>query len=308
MIERFNFYDIYAYLIPGFVLVALLWLPFGIAADAWPQADFASAVAALLLGYVVGHVLHTVAGRSIRVSRRGRFPSDMALAGETKTLSPEVVRGVKRALRVRYGLDLGAAESGVTDEDEAAKKRLRDAPRLCREDVLREKVGTYAEQFQGMYALLRGLLAASLLGASFYLGWLLTHLVPDLRSSLAGLVDVGWMALLIALVLSGALIVLALKKSALLLWSLVLLVGFLGLASGSRLPLDSDRSFILLVAVVGLALVGATSWVAFRRFTLLWADEIFCGFYALALEKGWTTRAEEPTEPGRPPEPESSSE
>lgn len=297
MIERFNFYDVYAYLIPGFVLVALLWLPFGIAADAWPQADVASAVAALLLGYVVGHVLHTVAGRSIPVSRKGRFPSDMALAGETKSLSPEVVSGVKRALHARYGLDLEPPEPGVMDRDEALKKRLRDAPRICRDDLLRGKVGTYAEQFQGMYALLRGLVAASALGVSFYVGWLLSHLAPELRSSLAGLVGLGWRSLIAASVISGVLIAFALKKSRLLLWGLMLLVGFLGLASGSRIPLDSDRGFILLVAIVGLALVGATSWVAFRRFTFLWADEIFRGFYALALEKGWTTGPEEPTDP-----------
>lgn len=76
MIERFNFYDVYAYLIPGFVLVALLWLPFGLTTDAWPEADVASAVAALILGYVVGLVLHTISARSIQLTGDdGAFPS-----------------------------------------------------------------------------------------------------------------------------------------------------------------------------------------------------------------------------------------
>lgn len=55
MIERFNFYDVYGYLLPGLVLTALLGLPFWIAGRLTPPAQFASAALAIVIGYVLGH-------------------------------------------------------------------------------------------------------------------------------------------------------------------------------------------------------------------------------------------------------------
>lgn len=49
MIERFNFYDIYGYLLPGATLVGLLWLPFGIITGTWPAAQLSEAV--FVLGF-----------------------------------------------------------------------------------------------------------------------------------------------------------------------------------------------------------------------------------------------------------------
>ena len=49
MVEKFNFYDIYGYLLPGLVLIGLFWLPFGLILNLWPKAELSSALLVLLL-------------------------------------------------------------------------------------------------------------------------------------------------------------------------------------------------------------------------------------------------------------------
>ncbi len=61
MIDRFNFFDIYGYLLPGGLLLALLWLPFALVLGKWPPADWGSAALALALAYACGHLLRNFA-------------------------------------------------------------------------------------------------------------------------------------------------------------------------------------------------------------------------------------------------------
>lgn len=60
MIQRFNFYDIYGYLVPGVVLLTAFWLPFGLVLGRWPSADWSSALVGLVFAYLAGHILRTV--------------------------------------------------------------------------------------------------------------------------------------------------------------------------------------------------------------------------------------------------------
>src|SRR4051794_30126801 len=57
MIERLNFYDVYGYLLPGSFLLFLLWLPFGIVTGAWPPGEVTSALIAVVIAYITGHLL-----------------------------------------------------------------------------------------------------------------------------------------------------------------------------------------------------------------------------------------------------------
>jgi hypothetical protein len=57
MVERLNFYDVYAYLIPGIVFVSLLWLPFAITNEAFLKLDWSSALLVLVLAYIAGHII-----------------------------------------------------------------------------------------------------------------------------------------------------------------------------------------------------------------------------------------------------------
>ena len=52
MIDKFNFYDIYGYFVPGLALLAVLWLPFGLLKQGWPSADWGSALVAVVAAYL----------------------------------------------------------------------------------------------------------------------------------------------------------------------------------------------------------------------------------------------------------------
>src|SRR5262249_19623466 len=90
MVEKFNFYDIYGYLLPGVVLLLLLWVPFGVVLGKWPKPEISSALLMLVLAYVVGHLIQTFAVpllSSKKPDKDGnvRYPSDIMLdATDTK--------------------------------------------------------------------------------------------------------------------------------------------------------------------------------------------------------------------------------
>lgn len=194
---------------------------------------------------------------------------------------------MREILRRRYGLDVDEKSGADETARKALKKRRADALRICRVDLVREKAGTYAEQFQGMYAMMRGLLAASVVGGSFYLGWLAPHVVPPFRSFVTGHVSMGAWAVVVAAVLSSILLVLVNRRSGKTLWLVAILMLPLGVFPGSTWPVEPNHASLLLVALVVLVALGATSRVAFRRFTHLFADETFRSFYELALAEGW---------------------
>ena len=73
MIEKFNFFDVYVYLLPGMALLGLIWLPFGIVAGKWPPADWSSALLLLAAAYIVGHVLYYPAKVALPTKSSGRY-------------------------------------------------------------------------------------------------------------------------------------------------------------------------------------------------------------------------------------------
>jgi len=83
VISKFNFYDIYGYLVPGLVLLTLLWLPYGLTTGQWPGGgQLVTTLLAIPLAYVVGHLLKSLDAFQSTVkdlSGRRRFPSDMLL-------------------------------------------------------------------------------------------------------------------------------------------------------------------------------------------------------------------------------------
>ena len=59
--DRFNFYDVYGYLLPGLVTLGLFALPFRIVAGFQLPSEWSGTFVALVVGYVVGHVLQNLA-------------------------------------------------------------------------------------------------------------------------------------------------------------------------------------------------------------------------------------------------------
>lgn len=205
MIERFNFYDIYGYLLPGLTLLTLLWLPFGLVAKEWPTAQFLSALVALAFGYVIGHVLQIlakIAFPSTSKDRTGkdRYPSYILLEDNDQTLSPELKKRIADMIQSRFGIDVsdaGNSDLGIRD------RRRQDAFLLCRTTLIQKGIAAYAEQFQGMYVFMRGLTAAFGLASTYDLGWVLVGIVQPCFESrflyiLVGLTIILFVAAIVA--------------------------------------------------------------------------------------------------------------
>jgi hypothetical protein len=179
MIEKFNFYDIYGYVLPGFVLGGLVWMPFGVAFHKWPATDISSAILALMLAYIVGMLIQTLASNLIASTIRDtfgkqRYPSavlldhqDGTFVAETKTMIGKLCKSLFK-LEVRAGDDL----KDLTEEELNSVSRLRNAAfSQARSTLIQNSKKSYVEQFEGLYALMRGISVALAAGCLFYLGW-----------------------------------------------------------------------------------------------------------------------------------------
>ena len=96
---------------------------------------------------------------------RGVPPSVGLLVGRLREFSAEFRTSLNDAVRNRFGLELPDS-----DEDQS-RLLIQDAFFLCRADLVAAGLSRYAEQYQGMYALNRGLSLACYSGMYFYLGW-----------------------------------------------------------------------------------------------------------------------------------------
>jgi hypothetical protein len=171
MFDKINFYDLYGYLIPGFVLISLIGLPFFWLSGVWPSVDLDSAVAVLILSYVIGFILQSVASNAISSkfrparkertgeARKRRYPSDYLLDDEDPGLSSTFRSELRKVVSDKFGLDIATAEG------------RRDAFLNCRAALVGRRIAAYSEQAQGMYALARGLLLAVGLTIPFFAGW-----------------------------------------------------------------------------------------------------------------------------------------
>lgn len=179
MVEKFNFYDVYGYFLPGCALLALLWLPFGLVQRSWPTEQLASAVALAILAYVAGHLVQIVAERAmpstIADSRgRSRYPSDVFLDKDDNTFTSGFKIHLSELVKTTFDIDLGLEGSSNEEEQGQITRRRAEAFFLCRAALIREGVAAYAEQMQGMYSLMRGLAAAFALGFAYQAGWFLS--------------------------------------------------------------------------------------------------------------------------------------
>jgi hypothetical protein len=110
MIERFNFYDVYGYFIPGAFLIAVLWLPHALVWRWIPSADVSAAVAMIVAAYIAGHILQIVAAKvvpsSLMVDGVTRAPSDLLLEDSDPRLSSDFKERLKALIKSRFGIDV----------------------------------------------------------------------------------------------------------------------------------------------------------------------------------------------------------
>ncbi|MGA2168899.1 MAG: hypothetical protein ABSG62_11855 [Terracidiphilus sp.] len=169
MIDRFNFYDIYGYLLPGTLLMGIFWLPFGLATGRLPASEVSTTLLLLALAYIAGHVLQTVASVVVP-SKVGdgkgelRSRSNLLLDAANSKFSPGFKDDLAKKVKAAFGLEvLGDQPGDLTNRDTAFLE--------ARAYLIRNKAANYVEQFEGLYAMMRGLGCAFLIGCGYLSGW-----------------------------------------------------------------------------------------------------------------------------------------
>jgi hypothetical protein len=205
MIPNLNFYDVYGYLIPGLAFSILMWLPLGLVERHWPSADWSSALVAVAIGYVVGHIVQALARNAVPSrTMRGRFPSEVLLDADNGTLSADLKTRLRSHTRNMSRIDVRTDLKGSDVSPEVSLQR-REGFYFCRDALLTAKVISYAEQMQGMYALMNGLTAVFALVAMYHLGWALSGLARDALESVAWITVVQGLVVAVILAAMAAL-------------------------------------------------------------------------------------------------------
>lgn len=275
MIERFNFYDIYGYLLPGLALVALVWLPFGIVAGRWPPADWGSAIVGLVLAYVLGHVLQTLAARALPSTVRDstgsrRYPSDVLLDDGDTTLLPELKQRLIARIFSRFDIDVSTSR---TADRELRRRRREDAFFLCRRTLTAKGAGSYAEQFEGMYVLMRGLMAVAILTAGYHAGWAAGPLL--MHPAIEGLSWplVGILAAIVAILGFT-------EKAGILFWLITALFFALAATLARGRVTTAEESLPFVGIVLALIFVAARCRGAYHYFAMRFAITVYRDFSA----------------------------
>jgi len=199
MPDRFNFYDFYGYLLPGLALVTVFWIPFGMVVGWWPKGEVVAALALLGVSYFLGLLLQAVGERAIPSKTTDgvgnqRYPSDLQLDAEDRTLSPEAKHRIAARVQEQFGLDVGL---NIAWDNELGQRR-RSAFFQARNQLIERKLQAYPEQFQGLYSLMLGLTLAFGGGALYLFGWAAKPLMSESIVSIARIIfGVSLLALLV---------------------------------------------------------------------------------------------------------------
>lgn len=304
MVEKFNFYDIYGYLVPGGTLLALLWLPFAASVPKWPAVSaWAGAVVAAMsiaAAYVAGHLVQTLAVGAMPSSIKWeekpkagssgspkatskvlrRKPSNIMLDYEGKAYVPRVPELVRESFQI----DVSGSGSESLGEIKEIDKRREQAFLLCRAEIVEAKAATYVEQFEGMYTLMRGLSLSFYFGAAYTAGWALAPLRwghSEAIASVAAILLAGWgICASFAAAPVGGRYVPQTRRGRLDTWAAIsvgaalLAVGYcLALAGKSSLP----QEVYLPIAFVAL-FCGVRCFTAYHSFAWDYAREVWHAF------------------------------
>lgn len=200
MIQRFNFYDVYGYLIPGLAVVALLWLPSTVITGHWQDEKLGWLAVAVAVAYIIGHVIQNLSANAVsakvmkNAEGKAAYPSATMLDPADSSLPADIKRRVQQNVASWFGIDVSIDQQA---NGPIAKSR-NAAFSLCRPIVNARTA--YAEQYEGLYTMSRGLFIAFCLGALYMTGW--AAACYKLPTALALAFIVVKLALLALLVLS----------------------------------------------------------------------------------------------------------
>lgn len=293
MIEKFNFYDIYGYLLPGAAVLLLFWLPIGIKQHKLPTGDWTSALLGAAIAYVTGILLQTFADKVLRSTAAkdqegdqtyDRFPSQQLL-DSGGPLSTTIKTGVADAVEDKFGIKKGdlAVDHTPTKAQDAHRN---DAFLLARHFLVATKEASYVEQYEGMYALTRGLAAALGLAGIYYIGWTFSFLGGHWTSTVCYLAIC--LGVVLALFTTVALILRKthgfglewLAASGLLLAALAL-----GFGMGHHYEDTGRLPALLLLCSLAAFLASVRAYRFYKEFTVTFAVTVWRDFFVAGRKK-----------------------
>jgi hypothetical protein len=283
LIDKFNFYDIYGYFLPGAAFLAVLWIPFGLVRHSWPSSEWSSALIAAVFAYIVGHLIQSLATNAIpswkakSTDTTIRYPSGVYLDAINNELPTPAKQKINDLMKTQFGLNLRVDQSG----DSTIDKVRNNAFLLARQILIQGKAVSYAEQLQGMYALTRGLVSVFALAFVYWLGW--AAAVVRNRWIVSGAVLVMAGSILILMNISAVMLRNILdaprKRKFELAYAAILLISFLtiGYVLGVRYTSTCGQSALLAFLatwafIASLRAYGAYNFFAGRFASTVWRD------------------------------------
>ena len=169
MMDRFNFYDIYGFVLPGTLLIAIFWLPFGLATSSLPSSEISTTLLLLVLAYITGQLLQMFAGvvvpSKVRDAQKNlRQRSNMMLDATNETFSEDFKKHLGDQIKTAFSVQI------IPDDEDSIRNR-DSAFMQARTYLLQNKTTGYVEQFEGLYAMMRGFACAFFVGCAYLVGW-----------------------------------------------------------------------------------------------------------------------------------------
>jgi hypothetical protein len=169
MMDRFNFYDIYGDVLPGTLLLGIFWLPFGLTTMSLPSSELSSTLLLLVLAYIAGHLMQMVALMVAPImvldtKDKKRTRSSVILDQDNTVFSNDFKKRLGKLIENAFDLKImGAEEEAILDRETAFYQ--------ARSYLLLVKNAGYVEQYEGLYALMRGFAFAFFVGCAYLVGW-----------------------------------------------------------------------------------------------------------------------------------------
>ena len=249
-----------------------------------PAKEVSTTLLLLALGYVAGHLLQTLASVVVSsdiASATGirRAPSNILLDASSAKFGQEFKAGLAAKVKAAFGLEI------LGDRADADANR-NTAFMQARAYLIRNKAANYLEQFQGLYAMMRGLGCAFFLGFAYLLGWGLSF-----HWQICWLGAGVWCGLVVSgtasLGLSGAFLVLKRSKDSERVrdrWLASCLAVFacgVGYFVGTWKPLAGRLELFVWAALPVTLLAGSRCIQAYRRYAEYFAETVWRDFAGL---------------------------
>ncbi|SRR5213594_579762 len=224
-----------------------------------------------------------------RVHRRLDYPASLGLDRlysaiyldrNDATLSAEVKSRVVSRVKSEFGMDV---DDGDSKDAAARDRRRRDAFLLCRRALIQDKMASYAEQFEGLYALMRGLSAACVLGAINHAGWASSRAFPArAETALQLIIFLG----LFLLLFFGVIV----RETPMPFYVIVGLSFALGAVSGLKYAVGGQ-----ITPPMSATLFGITLFLFFVAREMFMGERRFAGLFAATVYRDFCARPSPPT-------------